>query len=349
MIKITSYDEALKAASLEDCIAQEVIEELASIATSDYRLWNYIRNCAEKEARTDVAIINLRGMLSDADDLASQIEMMNEMMYESDTCNTINRECSGTFLFAIDGINNEQDAQTLMKRVRESIYEQYGGRLIAIEEGDSTYKDSNGVFFLDYGYDEEVSIILGRGGSYMEPPEPDEYDMVDSEDKAWEMGKELQKVFEDLGYTVGDWVIEENRVEDENRLDDKRRIQDTVYGARNYLVAGGKVNQVNVGEYGVKIEITRDEAYVPASEDSEAEYDLFDIKVIKGGDLVGKAENVPSEELESALWEIHNGETRVKGKELLFYPSTDGELLSDAIQRMEKKNECKSREIETAL
>lgn len=339
MIKITSYDEALKAASLEDCIAQEVIEELASIATSDYRLWNYIRNCAEKEERSNVAIINLRGMISDADSLASQIEMMNEMIYESAAYDTINRDCTGTFLFAIDNINSEQDAKELMTKVRQ--HSGLDGKLMAIEETDSsTYKDGNGVFFIDYGYDEEVPIIRGYGGSSVEPPEPDEYDMLEADDKALEMGKELQKVFEELGYTVGDWCVEENRVEDAVRLDAKQEIQSNVYGARNYLDAGEMVGLANYGECGVRVEIFRDEAYVPASEedDCEAEYDLFNIKVAKDGTLIGKAENIPSERLEDVMWEIYDSKARVKGKELLFYPSTDGETLETALQRVENKN-----------
>lgn len=237
--------------------------------------------------------------------------------------NTIDRECSATFLFAVDGIDGEQDAKTLMKRVQKSVNEQYGDRLMSIEQGDNDFKNKSAVFYLDYGYSEDVPVIKGYDGNYKEPPEPDEYDMVDADDKALDMGKELKKVFEDLGYTVVDWAIHDNRVEDDIRLDDKRFIRDLVERV-NSLDAGMSHTEQYCGKHGLKIKITKDPDFVRETEDEDGEYNLADIEVWKGPNFIGSTDDVPFEEVEYALDEIFKGTARVNQQTIEFSPAASG-------------------------
>lgn len=337
MKKIASYEDALDAANLVDVTADEVKYALIDIAENDKELWNSICERIKQEDVISFPASNLFRLVNVAQ---SHLDFEASLALErGNETPTIDRMCAGTFMFAIDNIENEQEAEALVKQLSQKAKEMNANCFVEAEILDSDRRDKSAIYSIEYGYVEDVPIILGFAGTYFDPPVPDEYDMTDPDRKAWDMGKELQKVFEDLGYTVGDWAIDENRVESEEMLDDKRHIKGWVNEIK-YLEAGKTTTASNCGKCGVTINITKYADFVPEDEANEEMYNLADIKVLKHGHIIGRAEDIPFKDVENALFEIYKGEARVNDKEILFYPAMDGVSLEDAVEAIEEKRKA---------
>lgn len=217
----------------------------------------------------------------------------------------IDRYCDVTLALTVKGTN---DAHELQIGAWKTLKGRNSDCYVEVKQSDTTNS-----FLVDYGYSEVVPIIEGHAGSYYEPPEPDEYDTWDVEDKAVEMSKELKAAIEGLGYAVTECTVRENRVENDERLDDKKTLRGIVEHL-GIMEAGKSITRYGFGENDYAVTVTK-------SLDEKSH--VVDLEVRKGDNVIGHIDNVPYNMFAHAVDKLIQNETNPCLADLLSALSKD--------------------------